>query len=49
MKQLVQHVRRMITQHIERANYRSALEQQGQLGVLGPYSMLCSPGASQRH
>lgn len=41
MKILFTRLWEIFSQHVETANYKSALEQHDEHGALGPYSILC--------
>ena len=41
MKILLTRLWEMFSQHIDTANYQSALERHDEHGALGPYSILC--------
>lgn len=49
MNMLITRLQQLIRRHIDNANYKSALEQQGQRGAIGPYSLLISQEPGNRH
>ena len=48
MKILLSRIWKMLSQHIDNANHKSALEQHDEHGSLAPYSILCSLGTKGR-